>query len=60
MKKWSPIYRDELICKYGTSKEELVTYFGKIRDDLIAEDLQAWVGLNKVKLFYFMKVNFTD
>lgn len=48
MDKWSPAYRDELLTKYGTTKEELVTFFGKVRDDLIAENLDAWVGLNKV------------
>lgn len=48
MDKWSPAYRDELLVKYGTNKEELVAFFGKVRDDLIAENLDAWVGLNKV------------
>lgn len=49
MKKWSPQYRDQLISDYGSNKDELVAFFGKTRDDLILEDLQAWVGLNKVR-----------
>ena len=52
--KWSPTYRDELLSKYGTNKEELVAYFGKIRDDLIAEDVKAWVGLNQVNVVSFI------
>ena len=51
MNRWSPAYRDQLISQYGTHKEELVAFFGKTRDDLIAEDLEAWVGLNKVFIF---------
>ena len=54
MAKWSPTYRDELLVKYGTNKEELVAYFGKIRDDLIAEDVKAWVGLNQVNVVSFI------
>ena len=50
--RWSPEYRDKLISDYGTNKEELVAFFGKTRDDLIAEDLQAWVGLNKVIIIF--------
>ena len=48
MQKWSPTYRDELIAKYGTSKEELVDFFGKTRDELIAENTDAWIRLNRV------------
>lgn len=48
MQKWSPVYRDELIAKYGTSKEELVEFFGKTRDELIAENTDAWIRLNRV------------
>lgn len=40
------------MSQYGTNKEELVTFFGKTRDDLIVEDLGAWVGLNKVLKLY--------
>ena len=46
--KWSPTYRDQLLRDYGTNKDEMVAYFGKTRDDLIAEDLSRWVGLNPV------------
>ena len=48
-KRWSPVYRDQLIEKYGTNKEELVAFFGKVRDDLINENLDAWVSLNQVR-----------
>ena len=47
-KTWSATYRDQLLKDYGTNKDEMVSYFGKIRDDLIAENLQAWVALNPV------------
>ena len=49
-KRWSPVYRDQLIEKYGTNKEELVAFFGKVRDDLINENLDAWVSLNQVTI----------
>lgn len=49
-KRWSPVYRDQLIEKYGTNKEELVAFFGKVRDDLINENLDAWVSLNQVPI----------
>ena len=47
-KTWSATYRDQLLKDYGTNKDEMVSYFGKIRDDLIAENLKAWVALNPV------------
>ena len=56
MNRWSPAYRDQLMSQYDTDKEELVTFFGKTRDDLIAEDLKAWVGLNKVLLLIFVSI----
>lgn len=46
--KWSATYREQLLQDYGTNKDEMVAYFGKTRDDLIAEDLSRWVGLNPV------------
>jgi phosphoglycolate phosphatase-like HAD superfamily hydrolase len=46
--KWSPTYREQLLHDYGTNKDEMVAYFGQTRDDLIAEDLSRWVGLNPV------------
>jgi len=46
IERWTPVYRDQLISQFGTNKEELVQFFGKTRDDLIAEDPAAWVGLN--------------
>ena len=46
-----------MIAKYGTSKEELVAFFGKVRDDLINENLDAWVSLNKVKTSSFVNLS---
>lgn len=46
--RWSAPYRDSLLTAYGATKEELVAFFGQTRDALIAEDVQAWVGLNPV------------
>lgn len=45
---WDAKLRDELIEKYGSTKGELVEYFGRTRDNMIAEDLKNWVGLNKL------------
>jgi hypothetical protein len=56
-KRWSPVYRDQLIAKYGTSKEELVAFFGKVRDDLINENLDAWVSLNQVMTSSFVNLS---
>ena len=45
---WGPTLRDELIAKYGSSKEELVTIFGAARDKMISDNLTYWVGLNAI------------
>jgi hypothetical protein len=45
---WGPSMRDELVELYGSNKKELIEVFGKARDDMIANDLDAWVGLNTV------------
>lgn len=38
--------RDELIKRYGVSKEKLVEIFGEARDDWIKNDFGGWLGAN--------------
>lgn len=38
--------RDELIERYGVSKEKLVEVFGRTRDDWINNDFGGWLGAN--------------
>jgi hypothetical protein len=45
---WNAALRDELIQKYGSSKNELVDIFGAARDKMIKENITHWVGLNTI------------
>ncbi|CAM9257385.1 unnamed protein product [Sphacelaria rigidula] len=43
---WGAAARDELIKRYGVSKEKLVEIFGEARDDWIKNDFGGWLGAN--------------
>ena len=43
---WNHEFRDSLLNKYNTSKQELITFFGNNRDLMIKDDLNHWVSLN--------------
>ena len=45
---WGAAYIGRLLTEYGASKDELITAFGRNRDDMIREDLAGWVALNPV------------
>lgn len=46
---WSPVFRDDLVKKYGRTKQQLVSHFGTTRDELIKKNLKDWVKLNSVR-----------
>lgn len=43
-----PAERDSLMDKYGVSKQALVDAFNSARDEWIAEDLEGWLGANRM------------
>lgn len=48
LQSYNPRMRDSLLLQYGTPKRDLIDAFGRMRDELIASDLQAWLSLNEI------------
>ena len=45
---WSAEGRDALTLRFNANKEELISFFGHTRDELIAQDANKWLALNRV------------